>query len=155
MRTMLALLMLAGCSGEDPCVDGDSSLTIGTGETAFEALEGEVLAHFGPQGGYHLFGSLQASGLWDGGNSAVLRGTTPRVQFRATAGDHEAGYGPRARTFDATDSGTIEMVGDLLIWSTNDPEDLDGLDVDIEASVTDNCGVTVSQSWSGTLGIAP
>lgn len=106
LRPFLAVLLIPGCTpGDDDvvdtsaCEDGDPSLLVGTGFSAFEPTEpGATLSLIhGPQGGYHLDIGLAATGLPSTDRVAVhLVGTidgevladqTPYVTFRCDSSE--------------------------------------------------------------------
>jgi hypothetical protein len=82
---MMALLLLLACDGsagnqpntdkesdtaidtDDPCFASDPVLSIGTGETSFKALDDgdELTMVHGPQGGWHILGSVQVANTTD------------------------------------------------------------------------------------------
>lgn len=144
MPRLLPLLLAIACAPDDPCgAEAAPTLALGTGETAFEAIEGPLEIVYGPQGGWHVVIALRAEGLdgdlpWD-------------VQLTGLVDGEEVGatdpYGrPRCnRTETAWD-----VPGLLLVWSVP-PEALDGREATIRATATDANGVTVEDELTVRL----
>lgn len=145
-----ALLALVACEdggtgGCDDLADVQASLEIGTGQLAFEPI-GEVTGfERGPQGGYHVYGSLRAPGVWSG-NEDAFDETRPVVSFTLVddAGGFSGGYLNLVRPMTNNDEGVAELVGDLVILDISEPSQAEDADVTLAAEVTDACGVTVS-----------
>lgn len=148
---LLPLGLLLACADEpppgDPCLPGEApTLRLGTGELAYEALpeQGASLEIIhGPQGGVHVLIGLaaayaDASDLW----TAHLTG---RID-RAVAA--EAFPYLEARCNGA--AGELQTWGTLLVWELS-PEALDGATAEIDATVTDAAGTTLSASITATL----
>jgi hypothetical protein len=137
--------MVAGCAAEPP----EPAVDLGTGEVAFQPLVegGEILVVHGPQGGYHLLGSVRTVGLVAGDPDALSSPDNPTVTFRAWLGDvdltrtgpYVQGLDPRA---DDPDGYTHEMVGRLCILDIADDDDLAGQTVRFEVEVAAADGVT-------------
>jgi hypothetical protein len=138
-----------GCAGApvEPAID------LGTGEFAFEPLVegGEILVVHGPQGGYHLLGSVRTVGLNAGDPDVLGSPENPTVTFRALRGDvdltrtgpYVQGLDPR---LDDPEGFTHEMVGRLCILDIADDDELVGQTVRFEVEVTDVDGVTRSDA---------
>jgi len=76
--TLSAALLGACVEVSDPCREvttGTPALELGTGNLAYQAVNnGELLgAHYGPQGGYHVYGSLLASSIYPGSEEEIDR----------------------------------------------------------------------------------
>ena len=132
-------------SGDSPCEPGDSpTLTIGTGEYSYEEMASgtELELIHGPQGGYHVILAveatyLDASSLWtaqlvgslDGAESAH---TWPYIDARCN----------EAR-------GTLQGWNLFLIFDEGiAPEDIHDRDAEVDVTVTDAAGTSVSASTS-------
>ena len=148
---LLPLGLLLACADEpppgDPCLPGEApTLRLGTGELAYEALpeQGASLEIIhGPQGGVHVLIGLaaayaDASDLW----TAHLTG---RIDGAVAA---EAFPYLEARCNGA--AGELQTWGTLLVWELS-PEALDGATAEIDATVTDAAGTTLSASITATL----
>ncbi len=129
-----------GCDNE--CTpDGDPpTLALGTGERAFEPLDGDPPSLdivMGPQGGYHVIIGLEATRmnarelmiaeLAASLDDAEVGVTRPWVQMRCN---------PRTKTLQAWNH--------FLIFETEAPETLGGEVVRISATLTDQDGRSVS-----------
>ncbi len=140
----MLLLHLLACAevpeeAADPCAAGrEPTLTIGTGETAFEAVssgDGLELVH-GPQGGYHTYIGLAAtfldpSATW----LTVITGTL--------SGEVLAQSDPLLTMRCNGAAGQLQSWGTLLIWDAQ-PADLDDQPITVAAEITDAAGTTVS-----------
>ena len=158
---LVCLTALLGCGGdEDPCGDlvgAEATVRLGTGERSFEPLAsgGTVVAHRGIQNGFHVFGSIEATGFYPGPDEEIERyfgdsGATSSVELRRR--------NPRTSYALTGDGGTV-----LADWTVQEPllpegetmmrsgdvvflelgvtaEDLNGQVADFEVTVTDLCG---------------
>ena len=140
--------LLAGCP--PPCPEPPVSLEIGTGEAAFEPIAAPLPVVNGPQGGWHVFGSLRGTGLWSGGDEPLFDGTAPTVTFGVVAEAFVAGYEDLARPLIDTADG-VELAGELLVWDVDEPSALDGLAATLSATVIDACGVEAAATATATL----
>lgn len=134
-----------GAGGCDDLADVEASLEIGSGQLAFEPL-GEVTGfERGPQGGYHVYGSLRAPGVWTG-NEDAFDETRPVVSFTLVddAGGFTGGYLNLVRPMTNNDEGVAELVGDLIILDITEPADAEDAAVTLAAEVQDACGTTVT-----------
>lgn len=148
LAAVLSIALLAGCP--PPCPDPPVSLQIGTGEDAFEPIAAPLPVVNGPQGGWHVFGSLEGTGLWTGGEDALFDGTAPTVTFGAVAEGFVAGYEDLLRPLVDTADG-VELAGELLVWDVDEPSVLDGLSATLRATVVDACGVEANAEATATL----
>jgi hypothetical protein len=91
---LLLLAAVAAC-GADGMVYGDPAAVIGTGELEFEPLgDGdELYVVLGPQGGYHLNGSVRVQGVAPGNPDDLLDPDNPTTEFRAFVGDQRVDAG--------------------------------------------------------------
>lgn len=144
MRRFLLLPLLAACTGEttepDPCEPGpDPSFEIGTGELRYVPLsevEQQLELIHGPQGGYHVLIGIQASGIDASDELAVdLSGTI--------GGEPIAAGAPWADLRCNTQVGALQGWGYFLIYDA-EPEDLDGQDTHITATLTDVAGTVLT-----------
>ncbi len=140
-------LTSTGCNNE--CTpDGEPpTLAIGTGETRFEALDAadprmEII--FGPQGGYHVLVSLEATRL--------RVADTVQAAMRALHGEDELGLEDAAvRMRCNPSSGRLESWGAFLILDIEDPTALDGETLSVEVTVTDDAQTSVSDAVDVTV----
>jgi len=138
---MVALaLALAGCGGSEPDVPPEA--TLGTGIDAFVPLtDGDIVDIVqGPQGGFHVFGSVRIRGLDPGNPDDLGDPSNPTSDFLVFQGDTRVDLDASHYTqgLDPTaEAGTFEMVGRLLILDIQSPAELDGASLRIEVTVTD------------------
>lgn len=133
--------------GNDPCEPGDTpTLEIGKGDLSFTPMsenEGEIDLVHGPQGGFHVVIALRATFL-DTSESAIghLTGTLngeviadeyPYLVFRCN--------GPE---------GAEESWGALLVYDAT-PEELNGQETTINATVTDSGGREISATTNAFI----
>lgn len=141
----------AGDDGKDSDVvpDYDPAVEIGTGEDVFEPVAdgGTVYVVFGPQGGYHLLGSLRAQGIVPGDTDRLDEPTNPVTTFRVfrdgapidTGLTYQQGLDPVPG-----EPGIYSMIGRFLILDITDDAELDGVELEMEVEVTDADGVVVT-----------
>jgi len=155
----LAPLVLAGCEPEPltPCEEAalEGALChVGTGATAWEEVaDGDVVEFVrGPQGGLHVYGSLQVGGILQGQTDEISDPDNPSVTYEVVdAGTVIGGYQGLPRHFVEQDDGTMIFVGDLLVLYTQDPEEVEGKTVEMRAEVVDKCGRSVTDAHTVTL----
>ena len=151
MKSGLALVLVTawlGC-GNDVEVQPDAgppSLALGTGLTRFEALDDgdEVFVILGPQGGYHLLGSLHASNINPGNPKDLSDPSNPTIVFEVFSGADRVDA--MASTYTqglkpATDG--VEMVGRQVILDIANDSQLEGQTLRFVVTVMDTDGVTV------------
>ncbi|MBL4634408.1 MAG: hypothetical protein JKY56_11080 [Kofleriaceae bacterium] len=144
-----AFCLAAGCSsdpGSQPDA-GPPSIEIGTGSRDFEPLvEGATIPVItGPQGGFHLLGSLQAQNLNPGDSEDLQASSNPTTQFEIFANgvrvDAEAStYTQGLQRGDDR----LEMLGRFIILDIPNATILDGMSLQFVVTVRDVDGVVVS-----------
>lgn len=145
---------------DDPCAafDGrEPQVEVGTGGVEFVALVegGEVPFVRGPQGGYHVYGSVVAADLYVPDTTDYADPTLPRVSFSVTGDTGRlAGYDALPRLLTAGEDGTWSLVGEILVLDIQAPEEVEGLPVAVSVTVADQCGATASDTRQGTLSFA-
>jgi hypothetical protein len=156
---LLAALLLAGCPTEEPPPDGPA-VDLGTGELDFEPLaDGDRVAIVqGPQGGYHLYGSIRTVGVVAGDSRDLTDPTNPTMAFDVVhAGDSIIAVPPFTQGLDeappAQAPWTHWMLGrearlDLLF---GEDATLDGETVDFSITVSDTDGTVVQDTVSVEL----
>ncbi len=146
---LLAALCLTACSsdsGSQPDA-GPPSIEIGTGSRGFESLvEGATIPVItGPQGGFHLLGSLQAQNLNPGDSEDLQATSNPTTQFEIFANgvrvDAEAST--YTQGLQRGDDG-LEMLGRFIILDIPNASTLDGMSLRFVVTVSDVDGVVVS-----------
>lgn len=150
-----ALGGLLGCAegSTDPCESEIApTLEVGTGEVAFEPLEtgGELRFIAGPQGGYHVFVSLIATGITPGTGS-LAEPDDPVVTVDLSSSDKALStFVDRRRPFAPSGEG-LELVGQLVVLDHPEPPVFDGEPAALGAVVEDRCGRMVSDTVEVTL----
>lgn len=141
MRPAALLGLLAGCATPPVAL-------LGTGELAWEPLaEGDDLTVIrGPQGGYHVLGSVRTAGLVPGDAEALDDASNPTVTFQLTVdGEALAPFAVYAQGLDPLDPPrdglTHEMIGRLVILDVADDDEVVGLDATLSVEVADAVGV--------------
>jgi hypothetical protein len=170
-RLALSLFSMSilGC---EPALDAcesaaqhEASAQLGVGERNFQSLvDGDTVDFYsGMQGGQHVFGAVQTTGLVTG-QSLILGGVRNGVElnFTVLVDDIEFGWGGRSSV--ALDGGEddAELVGEYIFvefWDLFDALDddeieayadydyyQDALEATIEVDLIDSCGTQVSDS---------
>jgi len=166
MRHSVASALLALFGGlvdaSDPCssVNGRPAFTLGTGNLAYQpVVSGEMLgAHYGPQGGYHVYGSLLTSALYPGSEAEIdryfndsamanpgLNRLNPVVSYTVVDlnGNEVADRKLQEPLLPQGDSES--RYGDLVFFKQGTTAaDIEGKVVSFSATVTDLCRKTLS-----------
>lgn len=142
----------------EPCPETLPPVTVlvGTGDTAYGALaEGDpLLFHLGPQGGYHVFGALLATGIDPGDPTDPYGPASPVVAFSLRVdGDVVAEVSGLPRAFDEVADG-FEVAGQLVVFDVADPPSLDGAAATFSGGVEDRCGQTAQAEVGVVLDLA-
>jgi len=173
-----ALVFCACHSTEKVCNEAaqfEASVSIGTGYEAFESFEeGDYLSPvFGPQGGHHIWGSVQVTGFNPGDGKMVqdssifdqpLDGGGPAsytakghdvVSVVFTMSYPDDFYGPVEIPFDAFLEGDVQEAvnyGQTVFLASYDLldqfPDEEEVEVEMGVTVTDACGTSMSDSKS-------
>ena len=124
-----------------------SSLAIGTGSGMYEPIGMTTLFEQGPQGGWHVYASLRATGLF-GGTPGVFDETLPLVTYKLNAEDGSltGGFESQPRAMKSTGNDETELVGEFAVLGIDDPSLAEGIEVTITAKVRDVCGQFVETS---------
>lgn len=142
----LVLFGLSACPGrdaEDSCAAAQTEVEIGTGEEAFVPLaESDPLPFvFGPQGGYHVYGSLRARGLGQGDPTFPFDPNNPRLTFEVFVdGARVAEFIEQPRVLVDAGDGWSVVVGERVVFTTADPLSLSGAAAVFSAQAYDRCG---------------
>jgi hypothetical protein len=143
--------LLVACTGADDGgpPGGDPAAVIGTGELEFEPLAGgdDIYVVQGPQGGFHLNGSVRVQGVAPGNPDDLVDPDNPTTEFRAFVGDVRVDAGG-ARYTQGLDPAPApyhgQMVGRRVILDILDDAELDGATVRFEVTVSDVYGNSAS-----------
>lgn len=147
---LIPFLMMMGC---DSNADIDPEAILGTGSWMWEDLnEGDSLPVIqGPQGGFHLLGSVRLRGVGAGDYTNVSDATNPTTTFEVLwngenlTPDSEFTQGIRPAPKHAK-PWTHEMVGRFAILDIEADDELDGVDVEFSVTVTDVNGLSATDS---------
>jgi hypothetical protein len=149
-------MAFAACDGSETgpdCDLGPSALELGTGEDAFVPLSaGDPLPFvLGPQGGYHVYGSLRATGVATGDPDDPFGPQSPLVTFVVTVdGAEVAAVREQPRPL-VEGPGGATTVGQLVVFSAVDPTAFDGAAATFSAELSDACGTTLTDERAVVL----
>ena len=145
MRWML--LGLLGCTPVEP------DLELGAGDIAFEPLDNgdPIDVIHGPQGGFHVLGSVRVNGIDPGDPNDLQSPRNPTVTFTVTAdGDNQLvdafssfTQGLRASPDDGWQH---QMLGRFLILEITDDDELHGRTLEIGVELTDADGTVLTDA---------
>jgi hypothetical protein len=158
----LLLVSLVACEGTDDGTTPPAPLTpevsLGTGVEAYVPVgDGDpITIVFGPQGGYHLDGSLRAQGIVAGDPDDLGDDDNPLTIFRVwdATGDPISGLEGaeeiqyREGLEPTAEPGVFEMVGRRIFLDIASDDEIVGTTLDVEVEVTDVEGTTVSDRHS-------
>ncbi len=152
----LLLSLLLACTAEDDEPIAPLRARLGAGEWEWETLESgdEVAVIQGPQGGFHLLGSVQVSGIEAGDPDNLAEPDNPTTTFFvwvdgqniAPVSRYVQGLDPVSDA-DADDH-SHEMIGRFAILDITSDDELDGVELIFEVVVEDVNGALVSDSLS-------
>lgn len=147
---LACMLGLTGCDGapKDPQPEtGDPACTLGTGAPIWEPLaDGDELpVIFGPQGGYHVWGSVRATGIDPGDFYDAASPDNPTTVFNAYLDDGtRVGGTARLRSgLKVRSDGVMEHVGEPVLLAIVDPAELVGQAGRVTVEIEDVDGVVV------------
>lgn len=146
------LALLGACDPVDPDVcAAEASLTAGLGASAFSTLDagGPVPYELGPQGGFHVWGALHATGITPGNPDRYDDPDNPIVTFVLEGEDGPVGgFAGLPVVFNADgDAFGIQL---FLTFTADDTTP--GTPVTLTAELDDACGKhVVAEPVSGTL----
>lgn len=148
--SLVIALGLSGACSDDSVATPDAgppSIELGTGNPRFEPIvDGATIPVItGPQGGYHLLGSLRAANINPGDPENLQDTSNPTTQFEVFANgvrvDAEAStYTQGLRTAD----NGVEMVGRFIILDIPNANTLNGTELRFVVTLRDVDGIVVS-----------
>ncbi len=155
MSVHLIGLLLLGCTSDDsPEVVLDPGIELGTGVDEFVPLEDgdEMAVILGPQGGYHLDGSLRVQGIDPGNEDDLGDPRNPLTVFEAVVDDGTVVSGLAGATsveyrqgIKASETpGVYEMVGRRILLDIQDDSELQGRTLTVSVTVEDVDGVVLT-----------
>jgi len=152
----LLLTLMLGCApSEDTGATVTPQAQIGTGEWEWSELSdgGEIEVIQGPQGGFHLLGSVRVAGLEAGDPDSLGDADNPTSTFQVWV--EGVPLAPGAVYVQGLEpilgEGTLfshEMVGRFAILDIESDDVLDGVSVEFEVEVVDVDGIVVQDSRS-------
>ena len=162
LRGLPHILAVAGLACASVEETGDiyyePEVLLGTGEYEWEDLSegGSVYVIFGPQGGYHLLGSIRTRGIEAGDHKDLTSSTNPTVQFSVIwqgeeyvmSGSITQGLDP---VVDQTAEWSHELVGRFAILDITTDEAISGEIVNFGVSVTTADGLRYSDTMELTV----
>ncbi len=156
----LLLTLLAGCAADPEPVEAPPPppvIEMGTGEWDWEPLEPgqEIDVIQGPQGGFHLLGSVRVKGLEAGTANDLTDPNNPTTQFWVVHNGENLSPGSRfIQGLDPTpeEDGAYshQMVGRFIIMNILADDELDGEEVTFGVSVDDVNGERVETEMTLT-----
>jgi hypothetical protein len=156
----MSLLLIAwlGCADKQPAESTSKDLgpllvELGTGEWEWEPLEagGEIPVIQGPQGGFHLLGSVRVSGIEAGSADDLSDPLNPTTTFSVWVdGENIA---PSSRFVQGLDESSAnarpfhhEMIGRFVIMNIASDDELDGVELELSVAVQDVHGTETNTS---------
>lgn len=143
MRSLLAIATLTAACTDDPCTQGAGVAELGTGESVFEPLADGADLPFvrGPQGGWHVLGSVRVRGLTIPRELSTPPEDLPVVRFELLdeGGTAIAGYTDLPRFFREAIDWEAQLVGELVQFF-EDPTTKVGTAARLEVAVCDLAG---------------
>lgn len=162
MSLFLVLLPLVACTAQTIDTGAltttlyDAEVRLGTGEIAWQDVDegGAVYAVYGPQGGYHLLGSVRTRGLNAGNATDLSSVQNPTTAFSVIwDGIEMVTSSPIVQGLDPVeDTGvawTHEMIGRFAVLDITTDQKIDSQEVTFSVTVTDADG----QSYSDTRNV--
>lgn len=150
MRFILpAALLLAACGSDaedDPVLP--PSLELGTGEVEFESIDDgdDVWVIQGPQGGFHILGSIRVTGVERGDPDDLEDPDNPTTEFQVYRGTERLDVlGARyTQGLDRFEPGVYGMIGRFVILDIIEDDEVAGDTLHVTVDVTDVNGVQLS-----------
>ena len=155
----IGVLWCIACNGDDggtvipECVTKTPTLELGTGSLAFEALpDGADLGFYlGPQGGYHVFGSLRATGIEPGDPDDPFGPGSPLVSLVLSVDGAQVGALLEQPRLFSEEGDLLVLLGQRVVIELPDPTVLDGSPAVLSAAIEDSCGRTASDGRAAQL----
>lgn len=155
MPLSLIAVVWLGCTDDPgPPVVLDPGLELGTGNDEYvEVSDGdEMIVILGPQGGYHLDGSLRVQGIEAGDDRDLSDPDNPLTTFQVRRADGTIVSGLkgadrvefRQGIAPADEPGVYEMVGRRILLDIQDDSELVGQMLEVSVTVEDVDGVTLT-----------
>jgi hypothetical protein len=142
-------LLASACGGEEDL--GPPTATLGSGDTAFEPLDDgdSIFVIQGPQGGFHVLGSVLVSGIEPGDANDLQDPSNPTTAFTVFVGNDrvDADASSYTQGLDPSDSSDgYEMIGRFVILDIMNDSELDSVDIRLAVEVVGTNGNSASDS---------
>jgi hypothetical protein len=157
----LCFLTIAACEKEQPgdagqpaCQPGPMEVEVGTGQTSFVSIPGgeDLPFYMGPQGGFHVWGSVRARGYTPAASNDPNDLDHPVVRFTLQRGSEAvAGTSPLHWNLAPVGDGWREKTGAFVIFSAPSPLALEGEAVSLQVQLTDRCALVGTDTRGGLL----
>jgi hypothetical protein len=141
LRVLALLAVVDGCG---TVADVEPAILLGTGESEFVALDDgdDIEIVFGPQGGYHVLGSIRVQGVEAGEADQLGAATNPSVSFDFLAEGQSillSGDFVQGLEHAAADAApwSHELIGRRVILDIEDDDPWVELDGELRVSLTD------------------
>ena len=145
MRRFVPILLLATACAPLP----DPDIVLGTGEIEFEPVADEIEVIRGPQGGFHLLGSMRSAGVNPGNRERLDAPNNPTTTFRVWFGDTQlAPVSAYTQGLDESEAEgfTHEMIGRLVVLDIRDDSELAGEVVTFEVELSSPDGTSITDA---------
>jgi len=147
---ILSMLGCLGCGSDDGGATPPAKASIGSGDNTFSALSdgSDALIVLGPQGGYHLVGAVQVSGLKPGDPSDLGSPDNPTTTFVVENNGIriDAGGAHYTQGLDPVGANTFEMIGRIVILDITNADAINGSTLGFSVTVTDIDGISATDS---------
>ena len=146
---LTAFAVAGGCSDPSaPAADaGPPFIELGTGERAFEPLSNgdPVEIVFGPQGGYHVWGTVRAGNVRGGDPNNLQDPSNPTTTFEVRVdGERVDAFASSYTQGLKTSENGFEMVGRTVILDTRNGSEFHDREMNITVRIEDVDGLVVS-----------
>lgn len=158
----IVFIWLCSCDKDDKtstnsgCEPREATLEIGTGEQTFEPLQenSDLNFYLGPQGGYHVFGSLRTTGLDPGIPSDPFGPESPSITIEVVHQGALVGHLTEQPRLLTPGESSDTIVGQRVVLELADPTVLDGQSAIFSASAVDRCERTAEDVRTVRLSLA-
>ena len=138
----LGAFFLAAAIGCGPASAKIAEAQLGTGVSLFEALnEGDtVYIVHGPQGGFHVFGSVRVKGIEPGDRMDLGSAKNPSTDFQVFRDAERIDAGVASFTLGldpVPGTNFYEIIGRFVILNISSQAELDGLSIRVSVTVKD------------------
>lgn len=149
--SLLLIALTAGCVAgpEDTGPELEASVLLGTGEWEWEDLDEDINVILGPQGGYHILGSVRVRGMVVGDPENLGDPTNPTTHFEVLhegedlviSSDYVQGLDPVP---SSVSDWQHQMIGRFAILGIDSDDQLNGEQLLFRVTITDVDGAVLS-----------